>query len=163
VTGGGKKAAADQAGPEAVVSSEELGRESKPEIEYLEFVRGLGYLSDVRPATRDLIQDHEETKEGAGNVEEHLDDIGPDDRGHAALESVEEGQTHDHGDGDDLAGAQDDRNNDGDREHTNSLGQGSQQQKRSGREPADPFAKAAAHQFIGGVHFAPEIMWQEES
>ena len=40
VAGGGEKAAADQAGPEAVAAREELGRPGKAEIEHLEFVRG---------------------------------------------------------------------------------------------------------------------------
>ena len=55
------------------------------------------------------MQDDEEAEDGAPDIEEHLDHVGPDHRRHAALEGVEQGQADDDQNGRDFAGAQNDR------------------------------------------------------
>src|SRR5579871_6288186 len=95
---GGEKAAPNQACPKAIVSSEERGREGKSEVEDLKFICGIGHLGDVRPPARDLLQDNEKAQQCAGDIKEHLYNIGPDDRSHSPLERIEESQANDYGD-----------------------------------------------------------------
>ena len=45
----------------------------------------------------------DEGDDGSGDVEGHLNDVGPDDGGHAALERVEQGEGGDDGDGEDVS------------------------------------------------------------
>src|SRR5579864_9340161 len=105
MAGGGEETAADQARPEAIVSGEELGRPGKPEIEHLKLMGRVRDLMDVRPAAGNLVQDNKEAEDGAGDVQKHLNDVGPDNRRHAALKSVEEREAYDHEDGDDFTGS----------------------------------------------------------
>ncbi len=89
-----------------------------------------------------------------------------------AFEGIEQGEADDGEDGGDLTsagdaqarvhGAEDDREDDRKGEDSNSFGEGAQDQKRSGGEAADPFAEAAAHEFVSGEDLAAEIEGQED-
>ena len=114
------------------------------------------------PSAGDFAQNHPEAENRAGYVKEHLDDVGPDHRGHAALVGVEQGQAENRDDGSFFPGAEHDGDYQRDGHHAHALGEHAQQQERAGRELADAVAEADAHQFIGGVHLAAEIGGQKE-
>src|ERR1700678_2263838 len=126
MTGGSEEATADQSGPEAVAAREKLGSPRKAKIEHLEFVRSARELCDVRPTAGDLTQDHDETENRASDVQEHLHRVGPDYRCHSTFEGIKQCQAHDYKNGDDFAGAQHDRDNNGEREHAYALCHGAQ-------------------------------------
>ncbi len=162
VRGGGEEAAAGDSRPEAVGVAEEDARESEVEIENLKLAQGRGDCRHVLPAAGDFLQDHDKAQRRAHDVESHLDHVGPDDRGHAAFEGVEQRHGYDEDDGDDLAGAEDDRDDDGNGEHAHAFGQRPGDQKRESGEAGQALAEAAADELVGGEHLAAEIMGQEK-
>src|SRR5262249_11369929 len=99
VAGGGEEAAADDASPEAVATRKEFRGRPEAEVENLEFAKGFGDGGDVRPSTGDLVQDGEQAYDGSRDVEEHLNDVGPDYGSHSALVGVENRQTNDESNG----------------------------------------------------------------
>src|ERR1019366_6724586 len=105
MTGGGEKASADQAGPEAIVSRKERGRPGKPEIEHLKLVGRIPHLLDMRPTAWNLVQDDKKAQDRSGHVQEHLDHVGPDYGCHSSLKSVEQSEAHDGQDGHHFAGS----------------------------------------------------------
>ena len=105
VAGGGEEAAAQQAGPEAVVPVKEGGREREAEIEHLKFVRGWPALTTCGQPPGIRCRMRKKLSKRAADVEDHLDDIGPDNGRHAAFEGVEEREADDDRDGNELAGA----------------------------------------------------------
>ena len=62
-----------------------------PEIEYLELPKRRGDRHHVRPPSGDLLQHQKQADNGPDDVQRHLDDVGPNHRGHAALVGVEQG------------------------------------------------------------------------
>ena len=117
----------------------------------------------MRPAAGDLMQDDPKAEDRAPDIQEHLNGVGPDHGCHPAFEGIKQSQAHDDQDGDDFAGAQNDRDDDGEGEHTHAFGQSAQHQECSSREPPDALAEAAPHQFVSGKHFAAKILRQEQS
>ena len=95
VAGGSEEATTEEAGPKGVRLGEEVRGHRESEIEDLKFVSIACHLDHVIPPAGDLLEDDEEAEYGAGDVEEHLDDVGPDDGSHAALECVEEREADD--------------------------------------------------------------------
>ena len=103
MAGHGQKTAAHQAGPEGVFPRKELHGRRESKIEYLQLA-GIGrHGHHVRPTAWDLGQDHRQADDRADDVQTHLRDVGPDDRGHAAFECVKQRQTDDQDDGGCLA------------------------------------------------------------
>src|SRR5689334_16093296 len=102
----GEETSSDDSGPEAVAAGKELGGPGEAKIEHLEFMRGAGKEIDVRPAAWNLREDNRKAEDGTTHVEEHLDHVGPDHGGQAAFECIKQGCADDHGDRDDLAGAE---------------------------------------------------------
>src|SRR5687767_13823529 len=123
---GGEEGATNKSGPEAVGPVEEFRRKAEVEIEYLEFAEGHVHVNHVLPAAGNLVEDHEQADDRAGDVEKHLYDVGPNDRSHAAFEGVEERQGDDQYNGSDLAGAQNDGDHDGHCEDPYAFGKGAQ-------------------------------------
>ena len=156
--GRGEKAAADDAGQKGVGFCKEAGFRGQAEVEDLEFVGGAGHLDDVVPAAGNLPQDHEEAEDSPGHVEEHLDDVGPDDGGHAAFEGVEKRQADDQQNGDNVVRTEDNGDHYGDGKDSNPFRHGAQNQKAACAEFANTLAEAALHQFVGGEHFATEVV-----
>ena len=134
---------------------------AKRKSKTVEFVGGAGHRGDVIPASGNLVKDDEEAGDGAGHVEGHLHHVGPDHGGHTTFEGVKEREQDDQHDGGDFAGAEHDGDHQGDGEDAYTFGQGARDQEDGGGELADVFAEAAAHQFVGGEHFAAEILGQK--
>src|ERR1035438_9478208 len=162
VAGGGEETAAGQAGPERVGAGEKLHGGRKTEIENGELVGGRRDGHHVSPSAGDLSEDDEKAENCSDYIERHLHDVGPDDRGHAAFEGIEEGENHDHHNRSDLAGAEHDGDDDGDGEDADAFGESAGDQENGGGELADAFAEAAAHELVGSEHFAAEILGKEQ-
>ncbi len=160
--GGGEEAAAGKAGPEAVGTREEFHIRREAKIEDGELVSVACHLCDVLPAAGNLAENDDEAGDGAGHVERHLHDVGPDDGRHAAFKSVKKREQHDEDDGRDFAGAQDDGDHQRDGEDAYAFGEGTGHQEDGSGEFADAFTETAAHQFVGGEHFAAEVLRKEE-
>ena len=117
VRGHGQEGSAEKAGPEGV----RLG-EIEGEVEHVELGLLLAYGHDVWPMAGSLVADRPESDQGSGDVQGHLDDVGPDHGGHASLESVEEGQGADDADGENVSGANREADDDGDGEDADPFG-----------------------------------------
>jgi len=75
VAGHGQECAADQAGPKRV-----LGGPTERKIEHLQFVAGGGsYLRDFAPSAWNAVQEDKQCHGAAGQIEQQLCDVGPDD------------------------------------------------------------------------------------
>ena len=92
----------------------------------------------------------------------HLDDVGPDDGGHAALEGVEQSEGGDDGDGEDVAGADGDADHDGDGEDADAFGGGAGDEEEAGGDFVERGAEALVDELVGGEHLAVEVSGQEE-
>ena len=99
----------------------------------------------------------------SADVDGHLDDVGPDDGGHSALEGVEQRERGDDGDGEHVAGADGDADDDGDGEDADAFGCGAGEQKEAGGDFVERVAEAAVDELVGGEHLALEVVGQEES
>ena len=117
---------------------------------------------DVRPAAGDVGAERKTATSGAGDVDGHLDDVGPDDGGHAAFEGVEQGEGGDDGDGEDVAGADGDADDDGDGEDADAFGGGAGEEEEAGGDFVERGAEAAVDELVGGEHLAVEVARQEE-
>ena len=80
VRGHGEERSAEQAGPEGVGLGQVEGK-----VEHVELAERRGDGVDVGPAAGGLVTDRPEGDQGSGHVEGHLDDVGPDDGGHASF------------------------------------------------------------------------------
>jgi len=110
-----------------------------------------------------MLQNHIEAHHRPENVQEHLHHVGPDDGRHAAFKRVKKRQADDQDDRSHLPGAQDDRDDDGDRKHPDSLRQAAHHQKGARGEPPQPDPEAPLHQLVGGERLAAEIVGQKQS
>ena len=127
MTGGREEASADQPAPETVIAGEEFRGKREVKIEDLEFVRRANDLGDMRPSAGDLMKNDEEAEDRAGDVQEHLNHVGPDHSRQAAFERVKQGEANDYDDGDHLARSEDGGNDNGDGKNAHSFGEHSQQ------------------------------------
>ena len=98
----------------------------------------------------------------SADVDGHLDDVGPDDGGHSALEGVEQRERGDDGDGEHVSGADGDADHDGDGEDADAFGCGAGEQEEARGDLVERVAEAAVDELIGGQHLALEVFWQEE-
>ena len=121
-----------------------------------------GYGVDVGPAAGDVGAEGGEGDEGSGDVEGHLDDVGPDDGGHSAFEGIEEGERGDDGDGERVAGADGDGDDDGDGEDADTFGGGAGEQEQPGGDLVEGGAEALVDELVGGEHLAAEVFGQKE-
>ena len=137
VGGHGEEGSAEDAGPEGVGLGEVEG-----EVETVELAERRGDGVDGVPAAGDVVAEGEEGDEGSGDVEGHLDDVGPDDGGHASFEGVEEGEGGDDGDGEDVAGADGDADDDGDGEDADAFSGGAGEEEEAGGELVEGGAEA---------------------
>src|SRR5262249_60939868 len=94
--GGRKKGAAYKARPEGI-DLPEVGRE----VEHAKLGGSLCQIVNHRPAAGDEVEDGEHADQRSADVDEGLDDIGPDHRREAALEGVNQSQNRGDGDGGD--------------------------------------------------------------
>ncbi len=155
--GHGEEGSSEDAGPEGVGLGEVEG-----EVEDGEFVGGGGDGVDVLPAAGDVGAEGEDGDEGSADVDGHLDDVGPDDGGHAALEGVEEGEEGDDGDGEGVVGADGDADDDGDGEDADAFGSGSGEEEEAGGDFVEGRAEAAVDELVGGEHLAVEVFGEKE-
>jgi hypothetical protein len=157
VRGHGEECAAEHAGPEGVGRGEVEG-----EVEHVELAGGRGDGVDLRPAAGDVRAERPDGDDGSADVDGHLDDVGPDDGGHSALEGVEQREGGDDGDGEHVAGADGDADDDGDGEDADAFGGGAGEQEEAGGDFVERLAEAAIDELIGGEHLALEVLGQEE-
>src|ERR1035441_3148892 len=162
VAGGSEETAAGPSRTEAVGPRKECHGGRQPEIEDREFMERTGHRYDVRPASWNLVQNHKKANHGAGYVQGHLHDLGPNDRGHPALEGVEKRQDGNQRDGSDFVGAEHDGDDNGDREDPHAFGQRARDQEYRGGEFADSLAETAAHQFVRSEHLTAEVVWYQQ-
>ena len=163
VAGSSQKASAQQARPEAIGSTKESCRERNAEIEHLELVRGLAECDGMRPTSRGLMQDEKEADERTTGVQDHLQDVGPNDGGHTAFESVEECEGNDGGDGGKFPRSEHDGDDNRYGKNANAFSQGSQHEEGGSGELPDFLAEASLHQLVGCVHFTAEVVWKEKN
>ena len=117
------------------------------------------------------MQDGEEPDQRSADVDEGLHHVGPNDRSHAAFEGVEQREQHDDADGHHVPlevanaakqrperDADDNRNG----KDADAFCGGAGGQKQSGCQRAQPAAKAAFDELIGGVEIAAKIVWQQQ-
>ena len=128
----------------------------------MELAGGGGDGVDVRPAAGNVLAERPDGDEGSADVDGHLDDVGPDDGGHSALEGVEQREGGDDGDGEDVAGADGDADDDGDGEDADAFGCGAREQEEAGGDFVERAAEAAVDELVGGEHLAVEVFRQEE-
>ncbi len=157
VGGHGEKGAAEQAGPEGVALGEVQG-----EVEHAELVGGLRHMGDGSPTAGDVVTEREQSDQRAADIDRHLRDIGPDNRGHAAFKGVKQGEGGDQGDGGDVAGADGDADHDGDRKDADAFGGGAGEQKETRGDLVQQGAEAAVDELVGGEHFSGEVAGQKE-
>ena len=155
--GHGQEGSAEDASPEGVG-----GGEVQREVEEMELAGGGGDGVDVHPAAGDVRAESEDGDEGSGDVDEHLDDVGPDDGGHAAFEGVDQRKRGDDGDGEDIARTDGDGDDDGDGEDANAFGggPGDEEEERGGL--VEGGAEAAVDELVGGEELALEVFGKKE-
>ena len=133
---------------------------------------GLAQRNRVRPAAWNQLQHKHKAGKRAGNVEEHLDNVCPNDSRHPAFKCVEKGEADNYGNASHFdffriekarqVGAYYHRNHQRNGENPYAFRQGTQHQEDAGGKFADVRTEAAAHQLISGENFAPEIVGQQE-
>ncbi len=112
--------------------------------------------------------DGPESDEGSGDIEGHLDDVGPDHCRHSSFEGVEQGQAADDGNGEYVSGADGERDDDGDGEDADPFGGGAGEQEEAGGElvqrvpEASVVTEAAIDELVGGQHLAAKVARQKE-
>ncbi len=154
----GKKSAADEAGPERV-----FGGKGKGEIEELKFVAGNGGdLGDFGPTAGNAVEKKEESDGAAGEIQEELGDIGPDDGFHAAFEGVKDCEGDDEEDSEAFGCAEDDADHERDGGDANTFGNGARDEKGGGCERAHAWAEAFFDERVGSEEFAAEIAGEEK-
>src|SRR6185437_5734573 len=152
VAGRGKEGAANQAGPEGVGAGE-----GGSEVENAQLAGGGRGGVDRAPAAGNQAEQGDEANSGAADVDDHLDDVGPDDGGHAALEGINQGEQSDDGDRGNLACTDGDGHDNGDGENAHAFSGGTGNEEESGGQAAEARAKASLDELVGGVHFAAEV------
>jgi hypothetical protein len=91
-----------------------------------------------------------------------LDDIGPDDGCHAALEGVEQSEGGDDADGEDVSGADGDAYDDADGEDAYAFGCGAGEKEEAGGDFVQAASEAPVNELVGGEHLALEVAGQKE-
>ena len=158
VAGHGQEGAADQTGPERV-----FGGEVEGEIENLKFVAGgCGDLCDFVPAAGNSVEEEPESCGAAGEIEEELGDVGPDDGGHAAFESVENGESDDDDDGEVLRSSENDADDQGDGGDAHAFGDGTRDEEGAGGDGAHFFAETLFDDSVSGEKLATEVAGEEQ-
>ncbi len=158
VAGHGEESATDEAGPKCVFRGE-----VEREIEELQFVAGgSGDLRDFGPAARNAMEQYPERDGAAGEIEEELRDVCPDDGGHAAFESVKNGERDDDDDGEVLGRTENDADDERDGGYANTLRNGARNEKRAGGDGAHFFAKAFFDERVGGEELSAEVAGEEK-
>ena len=124
VRGHGEEGSTQDAGPEGIGLGQVQG-----EVEHVELPQRRGRGVDVAPAAGNVRAERIERDESSGDVERHLDHVGPDDSGHPAFEGVEQGQRGDDRDRHCVAGTDGYGDDNGDGEDADSLGGGAGEQE----------------------------------
>jgi len=108
------------------------------------------------------VKQHQARGDGACQVQNHLNEISPDDRLHSALKRIDNHQRHNHDDRGALRGAErrPDHQRDGGNAHT--LGQRPRDQERRRRCSLDPRSKSFFNKLVGGVKIAFQIAREEQ-
>jgi hypothetical protein len=114
---------------------------------------------DGRPAAGDVVAERPDRHQRAAHVDGHLHDIGPDDRGHASLERVEQRERGDDRDREHVARADGDAHHDADGEDADAFGCCPCEQKQPG---GDLVAETLVDELVGGQHLAAKVARQEE-
>ncbi len=157
VRGHREEGAAEDAGPEGVAL-----RQVQGEVEHVELAQRRGNGDDVGPVAGGSVTDGPQGDECAGDVEGHLDDVGPDDGGHTAFECVKKREGGDDGDGQGVSGAYRDGDDDGDGEDSNALGGGAGAEEEPSGDLVQDGAEAAVDELVGGEHLAAEVFWKKQ-
>ena len=105
---------------------------------------------------------HENADDGADNIEAHLHDVCPDDGGHSALESVDQGERANDRDRQDIISADCNADDDRDGEDPHSFRRRAQEEKRECRELMETWAEALSDDFICSEQLAAEVARQEK-
>ena len=157
VRGHGEEGSAKDSGPEGVGLGEIEG-----EVEEVELAGGCGDFVDLRPASGDVGAEREDGHDGAAYVDDHLDNVGPDDGGHSALEGVEKSKRGDDADGEDVARPYGDAYDDADGEDPDAFGSGSGEEEEAGGHLVQRVAEAPVDELVGGEHLSLEVFGQED-
>src|SRR5690348_188273 len=97
-------------------------------------MRGGGSVMDDVPAAGDLCAKRPQSEDSACKVEQHLDDVGPDDSSEAALEGVDQREDSEDEDGGDGACAEGDGDDNGDGEDADAFRGGACGEEDAGGE-----------------------------
>ena len=136
---------------------------SKVKSRNLQFVAGgCGDLRDFGPSAGNAVQENPERDGAAGEVEEQLRDVGPDDGGHAALEGVKNGERDDDDDGEVLGSTENDADDERDGRDADAFGDGTRDEKRAGSDGAHFFAEAFFDERVGGEELSAKIAGEEK-
>ena len=104
------------------------------------------------------MQQQKKCGERAGKVKNELHDVGPDHGLHAALEGVDQHESHDQQDGSALPGAQRRRDDQRDGRDAHAFGENAGHQKRGRRDRLYFCAKPPFHQLVGRIIFSAEVV-----
>lgn len=153
----GEENAADQARPEGIGPGGIEG-----EIEQPELVVFSTEAAKLRPPARQLVENHRRRQYGADHVNHELNAVVPDDRFHAARESIDDRGDSNHDNADGQVQAHDFLKNERGQIQTQPVGQISgdekQQRGRLLRCPAEP----AMEHLVRGKELAAEVMRQKQ-
>ena len=116
----------------------------------------------LRPAAGDVAAECRDRDDGSANVDGHLDDVGPDDGCHAALEGVEQGEGGDDADGENVTGADGDAYDDADGEDAHPFSCGASEKEEAGGDFVEGVSEAPVDELISGEHLALKVAGQEE-
>ena len=159
VGGGIKEHAANQSGPERVGL-----KKFEREIEHLQLACAGSNGVNGRPSARHQMQKRDKANNRAADVNCELDDVGPDDGGHAAFKGINERERHDDGNGSNAARPQGDADYDGDGPHANAFRRGARNEKNSGGDAMQSaVSEAAINKLVGGKHLAAKILRDKDS
>ena len=120
-------------------------------------------MGDGIPSAGNVVPEGEKSDEGTAHVDRHLHDVGPDDSCYAALEGIKQREGGDDADGDNVAGADGNGNNDGHSEHADTFRRGTGEQEKTGGDFVQKRTETAVDELIGREHIPGEIAGQKQS
>src|SRR6266700_2039282 len=121
-----------------------------------------GQSAHLRPSARDSVDGQDQHHDGARDINQELHDVGPNDGGEASLERVEQRQRGDDQDGGEHPGPENDADDDGNREDTNTLGQRASYQEQSGGQDSQVAAESPLDELVGGEKLSCKILRNED-
>ena len=131
------------------------------EVEHVELACRARDRVNRRPATRHMLAERPDGDQGPANINGHLDDVRPDDRGHSALEGIQQRQRGDDGDGQHVSGPDGDADHDGDGEDAHTLRRRAREQEQARGDLVERASESPVDELIGRQHLALKVLRQE--